>query len=364
MKKRIWIIARWLTKWWVTRFIENILNQFNSNEYKDIAFVLFTDNVEYKNIYTNITCIYIGKSNKLYWDYIKILRYLRLENLDFLIYPKNIIPFTHSIFKFKKVNIIHDLAYFEKSINSYKFFDTIYMKTFMKLSCKISHVTLAVSEYTKNDIINKLNINSKKVKVIYEWYWKEFNKITTKHSNYIIDKYKIKKPFLFYCWSLSPRKNILRLLKAFHSIKDEISHNIYFAIAKSWNDKDVINYINNKLYGRVFIIRNPNSKDLVSLYNNASLYVYPSLYEWFWLPILEAQACGCPVLTSNVTSCPEVAWEWAHIINPYDIKDIKKWILKILSNENYSKELKLKGFNNLNRFSWEKTANTIIEELN
>jgi glycosyltransferase involved in cell wall biosynthesis len=101
--------------------------------------------------------------------------------------------------------------------------------------------------------------------------------------------------------------------------------------------------------------------DLPKIYNLADLLLFPSLYEGFGLPILEAQACGCPVLTSNVTSCPEVAGDGAHIVDPYSVDEIRDGILKIIKDNNYKEQLIKKGFENIKRFSWEKSARKILE---
>jgi glycosyltransferase involved in cell wall biosynthesis len=101
--------------------------------------------------------------------------------------------------------------------------------------------------------------------------------------------------------------------------------------------------------------------DLPKIYNLADLLLFPSLYEGFGLPILEAQACGCPVLTSSVTSCPEVAGNGAHIVDPYSIDEIREGTLKILKDNIYKEQLIQKGLENVKKFSWEKTANKILE---
>jgi glycosyltransferase involved in cell wall biosynthesis len=117
----------------------------------------------------------------------------------------------------------------------------------------------------------------------------------------------------------------------------------------------------NDLDRRVIKIGFVDEDDLPKIYNLADLLLFPSLYEGFGLPILEAQACGCPVLTSNVTSCPEVAGDGAHIVDPYSVDEIRDGILKIIKDNNYKEQLIKKGFENIKRFSWEKSARKILE---
>jgi len=356
--KNIGFIARGLTKSGVTRFIENVLGEFNKTD--SISFYIFTDRKDYKERFKNLNIVYIKPSNRLYWDWVKLFFRLRKFKLDTIFYPKNIIPLSHFFFEAKKINIIHDLAYFDKKLHAYKFWDTVYMKLLMKLSCRISDKIISISNYTKKDIVNILKINPDKIEAIHLAVESGFGENSVNTED-VLKKFNIKTPYMFYCGYLSPRKNILRTLKAFNEIKDKISHNIYLAGGGSWGDKDIRNYISRHLNDRVFTIGYLTEDELVALYKSADLFLYPSLYEGFGLPILEAQACGCPVLTSNVTSCPEVAGKGAHIVNPYSISEIKSGILKIAKNPNYRLELAKKGKQNVRRFSWGKTANHYLE---
>jgi glycosyltransferase involved in cell wall biosynthesis len=360
-KRRIGFIARGLTKGGVTRLINNLLKEFDLNE--NYVFYLFTDEESYLNRFKNIKVVYIKKSNKLFWDYFFCFNALRKNNVDYVIYPKNIIPLTHSIFGFKKYNIVNDLGYFKKDLNAYKFWDTLYMKSLMKLSCKISDKTISISKSTKKDLIEILKINPNKIQTVYLAVEDDFKIIRSpKKIEKIKKKYKLNQPFIFYCGSISPRKNILRMLEAFNEIKDKIPHNFYLTGNAEWKMSIVSKYIKeNDLYKRVIKIGFVDEDDLPKIYNLADLLLFPSLYEGFGLPILEAQACGCPVLTSNVTSCPEVAGDGAHIVDPYSVDEIRDGILKIIEDNDYKEQLIQKGFENIKRFSWEKSARKILE---
>lgn len=363
MKKKVGILARGITNGGVGRFVKNILNEFDKR--KDFEFYLICNQKKIKNLkYKNIKTIFISQKNKLKFDYIDSYNKIKELKLDIVIYPKNIIPNRHFNLKCKKINIVHDLGYFEKSLNAYPFLDTLFMKTFMKQSCKKSDLIFAVSESTKEDIISRFKINENKIKVIYEGIENNFKLIKNKKElTKTLNKLNIKKPFIFYSGEITPRKNIWRILKSFNSLKNKIPHNLYITGGKIKDSKEVLYYINKMLRGRVKILGYVSEIELVNLYNLADLYLYPSLYEGFGLPILEAQACGCPVLTSNKTSCPEVAGKGALIINPYSEKEIEEGILKILNDKKHKERLIKKGFENVKRFSWGKTVDKILEEL-
>lgn len=358
--KKIGIIARGLTNGGVGRFVINILGQFSNVDLYD--FYVFTDRKDFQKKFKNLKIIYIKKSNKLYWDYVKSFFVIRKYKLDTILYLKNIIPFTHIFISAKKINIVYDLGYFYKDLNAYKFWDTFYMKSMMKLSCSLSDKIISISNSTKNEIIKNFKINPRKITVVYLAVAFNFNSKNAKENkDEVLKKFDVKKPFIFYCGSLSPRKNILRVLKSFNQIKDNIPHNIYLANSKSWKDRNVLSYIKNNLSDRVFNVKYLTEKELPIFYSEADLFLYPSLYEGFGIPILEAQICECPVLTSNATSCPEVAEKGAHIVNPYSVEEIKKGMLEILENKNYQLNLITEGNKNIKRFSWRKTSDDILK---
>ena len=358
---KVGFIARGLTRGGVTRYINNLLSEFDKTSVKDIQFLLFTDEKKYLNKYKNINVIYIKSTIKLLWDYFKVIPYIKKEKVDVVLYPKNIIPLTHTLLKFKKINIIHDLAHFKKGLNAYRFFDNLYQKFFMNLSCKIANKTIAVSNSTKKDIVTILGIPKNHITIVYEGVEDSFNKeVDVKKIKIILKNYGIQTPYLFYCGSLSPRKNIIRILEAFNRIKKNIPHNLYLAGGGSWVNKKVVDYIKSNLSGRAKILGYLSEEELPIIYSAAELYFYTSLYEGFGLPILEAQACGCPVLTSNVTSCPEIAGEGAHLVDPYHVDEIAQGMMKILTDVAYKNELIQKGKKNVLKFSWEKTAMEIL----
>ncbi|OHA46808.1 MAG: hypothetical protein A2541_01345 [Candidatus Taylorbacteria bacterium RIFOXYD2_FULL_36_9] len=359
---KIGFIARGLTNGGVKRYVENFLETFNTFFYAENSLVLLTDQPDFKEKYKNIQVVYLKKSSKFFWDYVKIIPFLFKSRLDVVFYPKSIIPLTHLLFKFKKIIIIHDLAYFDNKINEYKFLDTIYMKLFMGFSGQQADLIIADSLATKLHIENILKIKPDKIKIVYLAVEKGFQKIT--NSNFIkqtLAKLNVAEHFLFYCGSLSPRKNILRVLEAFNLIKNKIPHNIYLASGQSWKDKAIKKFIQEDLSDRVFLLGKVSDEELVCLYSRAEVFLFPSLYEGFGLPILEAQACGCPVLTSNQTSCPEVAGEGAVIVNPYKVEEIKTGILKLIEDFNFRQETIKKGLLNKEKYSWIKTVTDLIK---
>lgn len=197
---------------------------------------------------------------------------------------------------------------------------------------KESKLIIAVSHSTKRDIVRLLGIPEEKIKVVYEGISEKFKVQSSKLKvEEVKKKYKIEGDY-FLAFAGPKRKNLERIKKAL----------------RGYN---------------LFIVGQPKVEedDLPILYSGSLGLVYVSIYEGFGLPILEAQACGCPVITSNISSMPEVAGEGAVLVNPFSIKDIRKAVEKIIEDRNFKEELIKKGFENVKRFSWEKTAKDTLE---
>lgn len=361
---KIGLMARGLTKGGVTRFINNILMEFNRLNDPRYQFILFVDDQSYVGRYKHIRVVYRKKVNKIIWECFQILPDLRRERCDALLYPKNTIPLTHHLFAFKKLVIIHDLAYIQEKYLEYKLLDTLYLRFLTPVSCRKADYVLTVSESTKRAAMRKLKLRPEKIRVIHESVEDEFKRpIPNSERERTLANLGIRRPYLFYCGTLSPRKNALRTLQAFQQIKHRLPHTIYMTVGTSWHDKNVRRYIRENLADRVCLLGHITEQELRVLYQSADLLLYPSLLEGFGLPILEAQASGCPVLTSNISSCPETAGRGAHIVNPYSVDEIRDGILKIVTDEAYRNRLIELGQQNIERFSWKKVVENILNVI-
>lgn len=305
----------------------------------------------------NVKEIMLKSKNKLYSDFIEAPKEINKHNLDVVFFPKNVIPYG---IKAKKILTIHDLAYYMPKYDAYKFSDTVYMKKMIKSSCKRADKIIAVSENTKNDLINILNVPQDKISVVHEGADKKFKKIKDKKIlSEVRKKYKLDNPFIFYAGSISPRKNIKRLVKVFNDIHDNVKMDLVITGNKLWNNDEEMKAI--KKNSRIKVFGFVPEDHLPVLYNLASAYVYPSLYEGFGLPILEAQACGCPILASNASSLPEVAGKGALYFDPYNEEDLSYAIIKITKDQNLRRSLIKEGLKNSKNFSWDKTARRTLD---
>jgi len=349
------------------RYQVNILNELSVIDKENSYILLVNEKLidDFKFLKNkNFRQIVFPIKNKIIFDYIYLPIFSLINRIDIFFFPKT--TFAPYI-KGKKISLYNDIIYFEKfNFREFKFFDNLHHKLMIPICARFSIADIAISNSTSDRMKALLNIKEEKINMIYDGVEDSFHQINDKKIlENVASKYNLKFPFLFFAGSLSPRKNIINIIKAFEIIKDTIPHNIYFTAGESWNDSDVFRYVEeHKLSSRVIKLGFLSEEELVVLYNLADCYLYPSLYEGFGLPILEAQACGCPVITSNLTSCPEVAGEGAVIIDAYSIEDLSAGILKIVNNRNFRKDLIKKGFENIKRFSWKKAAKEHLELFN
>lgn len=264
-----------------------------------------------------------------------------------------------------KVTTIHDLVV-------YKYPETLHPRIVSNQRRKLewvkreSEVVIAVSEATKKDIIEILGIPERKIRVIYEAPDEIYNKQqTTNNRDEVRKKYGIKGDYILAVGTREPRKNLKRVIEAFsqlttHPPAGEAGNSLLKLVIAGkfgWGEDFHQSLITNHQSPIIFTGYVPK-EDLAPLYAGAQVFVYPSLYEGFGLPILEAMACGCPVVTSNISSMPEVAGEAAVLVDPENVEDITRGIKEAIKRKS---ELVKKGKSWVKNFSWEKAAKETLK---
>ena len=210
-----------------------------------------------------------------------------------------------------------------------------------------------------------LKLKKDKTRVILLGIEDKFKKIENKKRlDKVVRDYDLTVPFFFYAGSLSPRKNMINVIKAFGKIKDTVKHNIYVTGGDSWRDDEVFQIIKDSgIEDRFIRLGFLSDDELIGMYNLADCYLYPSIYEGFGLPILEAQACGCPVITSNVSSCPEVAGDGAYLVDPHNIDEIAKAMKEMATDKKLKNSYIKKGYENCKKYSWKKTTKEFLKAI-
>lgn len=219
---------------------------------------------------------------------------------------------------------------------------------------------IAVSQKVKSDILNSFDIDPEKVSVIYHGVDPAFKKVT---DNTLLEEtrreYRLPGKFILFVGNLEPKKNIYRILEAFAILKKSraIEHSMVFAGKKGWKMNDLDRAIAaHGLEECVHITGYVEKAHLPALYSLADVFVFPSLYEGFGLPVVEAMACGTPALISNAGALPEIGGDACVQADPYDVSSIAEAMYSLLSDAPLRERCAREGLSRAGLFSWEKTA--------
>jgi len=233
---------------------------------------------------------------------------------------------------------------------------------------KKADTIIAISENTKRDLINYFDCPEEKIEVTYLGYDKSFDKkIPANDRKAILHKYKIQKPFIFHLGSLEPRKNTLGLIKAYRLLPKKLQEGYSLIIGggRGWKNNEIIEYVRkHRLDKKIKLVGYIPEKNLPAFYQEAKCFVYPSFYEGFGIPPLEAMASGCPTLVSNVSSLPEICEKASLYCQPNNVEDLSAKLKKVLLSNN--KEKITEGFKQVKYFSWNiaaKKTNNLYNNL-
>lgn len=219
---------------------------------------------------------------------------------------------------------------------------------------------IAVSESTKRDTVRLLGVPENKITVIHEAAHPIFSPMTNEiELARVREHYRLPNNFILFVSTVEPRKNLPMLLRAFKRLRDNYKSNAVLAVAgnRGWLFEQVDQVLAElNLEDAVRFLGGVPNEELVYLYNAAKLFVFPSFYEGFGLPPLEAMACGTPVIVSNVSSLPEVVNDAGLLIHPEDVEELTVAMWRVLSDENLRNELRAKGLRRAQTFSWQRAA--------
>lgn len=257
----------------------------------------------------------------------------------------------------KSVFTLHDLV-FRFYPETHKLLNRWFLTLMMPRFLQAADAVIAVSEWTKKDAIELYGLDEDKVSVIYEGVNPLFRPASQETISALRQKYGILNKFILSVGTIEPRKNLTSLVEAYRSLKDQDPElQLVIAGKKGWLYEGFFRRLRELgLEDDVIFPGFISDEDLPPLYSAADLFVLPSLYEGFGLPVLEAMACGTPVITSNASSLPEVAGEAALLVDPHDIGALIRAARAVLDGEELRSELRAKGPKQAARFSWEKAA--------
>ncbi len=223
---------------------------------------------------------------------------------------------------------------------------------------------LVCSEATRRDVVELLEVPEQKTAVAHGAVDEDFVPVPRDEAARILaGRYGIETPFLLFVSTIEPRKNVPGLLRAFARVSDEFPHQLVLIGGTGWNSEDVDPLIAE--LGIASRVRRmgylPNRRDLPLFYSAADCFVFPSFYEGFGLPVLEAMTCGCPVVTSKRSSLPEVAGDAAAYADPEDVESIAGAVRAVLADASRRDAMRVQGLSQAQRFSWEHCARVTME---
>jgi len=266
----------------------------------------------------------------------------------------------------RQVVTIHDVAFADRPEGFNPKFRAFYQFLVPRLAQRVRAV-ITVSAFSRERLIEWARIPPSHVHAIHLGVDQRFSPRQVDCIERARNALQIPSPYyILSLGSIEPRKNLPRLLAAWEKIQQELPREVWLVVAGGKGKSTVFNNVEiQKLPPRVYLTGRVADELLPALYSGALAFVYPSLYEGFGLPPLEAMACGTPVLTSNVTAMPEVVGDAGLLVDPYDVEAIAHGIRRLVEDSALREELKRKGLERAKQFTWERTAEltwAVLEE--
>lgn len=346
-------------------FSRNTINAL-SRQFPEDRFFLFHPGIE-KPLYTapdNTTEIkpanFWWRTFRNSWRTFSITHLSKILELDIYHGLSHELPIGIERLRTKNIVTIHDLIYIRYPEYFQKIDRTIYDRKF-RHACRVAHRIHAISEQTRRDIVDFYGIPEEKIQVIYQSVNPVFfERIDDDHKHSLRKKFQIPERFMLSVGTIESRKNLFSLLEGMISAKVYLplvvvgKHTKYYHQVQKFIEADL-----NRL--QVIFLPRILDEELAALYQMAEVMIYPSKFEGFGLPVAEAQASGCPVVTSNTSSLPEAGGDAALYINPDDPEEIGKAIERVIEDQNLRKTMIEKGKLNAQRFTPEKYVMQLYE---
>jgi len=268
----------------------------------------------------------------------------------------NIVPIRH-IKSRHLVTTVHDFSFYVYPDWHPKETMEYFKKHFWENISK-SESIITASQCTKNEICEFLHYDPSRVSVVHHGVdYRNFRLYDKDMMQTFVDLYKLPEKFILFVGSIEPRKNLKNALLAYNSLPDTFKKEYKFLLAgfSGWNNAEVMDIIC-RGKGNIIYLGYLSDRELAYLYNLASVFIYPSLYEGFGLPPLEAMACGAPVIVSRVSSMPEICGEAAYYVDPLNVSDIAEGIYTMTTNKDLRKFFIDKGLQKVKLFDWDTSA--------
>ena len=349
---------------YTAELIENLAKQDTTNDYvlfmRKSAFETYQcPNARFKKVLADFP-------HYSFDEQFGFLKVIKKENLDLM-------HFTHFnapiFYKKPFVVTIHDLtlSFFPGKKMNHVFHRLAYHLVIRSVTKRAKRI-IAVSNHTKKDLMETLKVPEDKITVIYNGVSEQFGGVRPTKRPDLNKKLGLSKPFFLYTGVWRDHKNLVGLIKAFSAFNEEMGRQYELVITGPYNPAyhevpDTVKALSAQAY--VHLVGLVSDEDVYSLYLNALAYIFPSFYEGFGLPPLEAMKCGTPTLVSNVSAIPEVCGEGNSLyFDPYSIDDMKAKMKDFIRDPSLRQKLIDRGFERVKFFSWEKMVTQVLEVYN
>jgi len=344
----------------ISNYIENVIREFSKHVAVDVIINESDDKLFY-NYPPNVNFILLKKRfekpifNVFWHTFIFPITQLTMGNYDFVFLPTGNRRL-QAFYPHKTIVTMHDLSQFRVN-KKYDIFRMFYVKNIIPRLLKNTHKLVSISQSTKNDMIKFFKTPADKVIVNHNGV--DFSKFNPKFKNPAINQNK--KFFLYLARLEHPGKNHVNLIQSYLDLDEKIqSEYDLILIGSDWNGSHKIKDLakkntNIKIKGYV------SDSDLSVYFATASLFIFPSFFEGFGIPILQAMSSGVPVISSNTSSMPEVCGDSALMFNPNSNIEIKNAIIRVITNKKLNQKMVKKGFSQCEKFTWELHVSEILK---
>ncbi|GAB4400431.1 MAG: glycosyltransferase family 1 protein [Anaerolineales bacterium] len=292
------------------------------------------------------------------WTHIRLAAEVRLRPPDVLFVPAHVLP----LWPGRAVATVHDLGY-RHFPQAHPWAARMYLDWGTRHNARAGRLVIADSHATREDLVRFYGVPADKIRVAYPGLRPDLQPVRDAAAMEAVQRrYGIEPPYVLYVGTLQPRKNLTRLIEAFAHVPPP--HRLVLAGRKGWMYGEILRRAEELGIGeRVLFPGYVPDEDLPALLTGAALFAFPSLYEGFGLPVLEAMVCGAPVVCSNTSSLPEVAGDAAILVSPTDTQALAAAMNRVLADEGLRAELVRRGRERAQRFTWRRCAETILKAL-
>ena len=333
------------------------------------AFISPTARDEITNYQLPITPRFASRSTENPWqriwvEQVETPRVLREIKADLYHGLLNVLPLRATC---STIVSVMDLSFLTQP-QAHRWFNRTYLSLFARLSCRKATRVITISEHTKRDVVQHFGVDPSRIDVTPLGVTENFTRLPDAAITQFKHDHQIGERAAFYLGSIEPRKNLARLIEAFAQLNNQLPitnyspPQLFIGGALGWMYDETLARIQSLgLAQQVQLIGRVAEEDLPRWYSACTAFVYPSLYEGFGLPVLEAMACGAPVITSNVTSLPEVVGDAGLVVEPTDTAALAAALTQVLSQPNLQTEMRKKSLARAAQFTWLRTAQQTIE---